>query len=133
MDGLQKKTSPSGRRRLPCLLCPLTLLSRRLLDVHVRSHRASGGFSCVRCGWTVESWEELEPHWRSCCSWKEQKEKKKKKKKKKRRKKEEETTASRNIPRQTHAGCDRRRNSRQSGQNPLGYTTPSGNGSTDNQ
>lgn len=60
-----RHTPPSSRRRLPCLLCPLMLTSRRLLDVHVRSHCASGGFSCVCCSWTADSWEELEPHWRS--------------------------------------------------------------------
>ncbi|KAM4728217.1 LOW QUALITY PROTEIN: uncharacterized protein FYW61_011321 [Anableps anableps] len=58
---------PPGHRRLPCLLCPLTLPSRRLLDVHVRSHRAAGGFGCTRCGWTAASWEALEPHWRNHC------------------------------------------------------------------
>nr|XP_020484454.1 zinc finger protein 574-like [Labrus bergylta] len=52
------------KRRLLCLLCPLTLPSRRLLDVHVRSHCAAGGFSCVSCSWTCDSWEELETHWR---------------------------------------------------------------------
>nr|XP_020465999.1 oocyte zinc finger protein XlCOF6-like [Monopterus albus]XP_020466000.1 oocyte zinc finger protein XlCOF6-like [Monopterus albus] len=61
------KTSPSSRRRLPCLLCPLTLTTRRLLDVHVRSHREAGGFSCICCSWMADSWEELEPHWRSHC------------------------------------------------------------------
>ncbi|XP_060941118.1 oocyte zinc finger protein XlCOF6 [Limanda limanda] len=55
------------RTLLPCLLCPLMLPSQRLLDVHIRSHRASGGFGCVRCSWTADSWEELEPHWRSHC------------------------------------------------------------------
>ncbi|XP_060901519.1 zinc finger protein 672 isoform X3 [Labrus mixtus] len=52
------------KRRLLCLLCPLTLPSRRLLDVHVRSHCAAGGFSCISCSWTCDSWEELETHWR---------------------------------------------------------------------
>ncbi|XP_071346654.1 zinc finger protein 672 isoform X2 [Trachinotus anak] len=66
-DGQQTRTSPSGRPRLPCFLCPVTLPSHRLLDVHVRSHRAAGGFSCVRCSLTADSWEELEPHWRSQC------------------------------------------------------------------
>lgn len=61
-----KQSEPdSSRQRLPCLLCPLTLTSRRLLDVHVRSHCATGGFSCVCCTWTADSWDELEPHWRS--------------------------------------------------------------------
>ncbi|XP_041847486.1 histone-lysine N-methyltransferase PRDM9 [Melanotaenia boesemani] len=59
---LQRNTG----RRLLCLLCPLTLPSRRLLDVHVRSHRA-GGFSCIRCSWTSDTWEELESHWRRHC------------------------------------------------------------------
>ncbi|XP_043990803.1 zinc finger protein 574 isoform X2 [Gambusia affinis] len=53
--------------RLPCPLCPLTLLSERLLDVHVRSHRAGGGFGCSRCGRTADSWEVLEPHCRRRC------------------------------------------------------------------
>ncbi|XP_051809870.1 zinc finger protein Xfin, partial [Acanthochromis polyacanthus] len=52
--------------RLSCLLCPLTLPSRRLLDVHVRSHRPAGGFSCICCRWTADSWEELQPHWNIC-------------------------------------------------------------------
>ncbi|XP_077956241.1 uncharacterized protein LOC120816091 isoform X4 [Gasterosteus aculeatus] len=60
---------PSGtdpqRTKLPCPLCPLILPSRRLLDVHVRSHRAAGDFGCVCCSWTADSWEELERHWRS--------------------------------------------------------------------
>ncbi|XP_070701830.1 zinc finger protein 260 isoform X2 [Pempheris klunzingeri] len=60
----QTRTPPSSGRRLSCLLCPLTLASRQLLDVHVRSHRAGGGFGCVRCRRTADSWEELEPHWR---------------------------------------------------------------------
>lgn len=55
------------RRKLPCSLCPLMLSSRRLLDVHVRSHQAVGGFNCVCCSVTADSWEELEPHWRSHC------------------------------------------------------------------
>ncbi|XP_047445857.1 zinc finger protein Xfin isoform X2 [Mugil cephalus] len=67
--GVLKGGRTGGRRvrtsSLLCLLCPLTLPTRRLLDVHIRSHRASGGFSCICCSWTVESWEELEPHWRS--------------------------------------------------------------------
>ncbi|XP_078143940.1 uncharacterized protein LOC144542147 [Centroberyx gerrardi] len=72
------------RRRLPCLLCPLTFPSRRLLHAHVRSHRAEGGFGCPRCGWRADGWEEMEPHWRSRCRRKrrrkeEQKEEKKKK------------------------------------------------------
>ncbi|XP_030016269.1 zinc finger protein 664-like [Sphaeramia orbicularis] len=53
------------RRSLSCVLCPVMLSSRRMLDVHVRSHRAGGGFSCVCCDWTAASWEELQPHWRS--------------------------------------------------------------------
>ncbi|XP_014879877.1 zinc finger protein Xfin isoform X1 [Poecilia latipinna] len=56
---------PPGR--LPCPLCPLTLPSERLLDVHVRSHRAAGGFGCSRCGRTADSWEVLEPHFRRRC------------------------------------------------------------------
>ncbi|XP_040912083.1 oocyte zinc finger protein XlCOF6 isoform X2 [Toxotes jaculatrix] len=80
--GRQSRTSHSGRRRLPCCLCPATLPSRRLLDVHVRSHQASGGFSCIRCSWTADSWEELEPHWRSHCRRRRRREEEEKKKKK---------------------------------------------------
>lgn len=65
-EGGPTPTPPPGRRRLPCPLCPLTLPSRRLLDVHVRSHRAAGGFSCVCCRRTADSWEELQPHWSVC-------------------------------------------------------------------
>ncbi|KAK2822949.1 hypothetical protein Q5P01_023014 [Channa striata] len=81
---------PSTRRKLPCLLCPLTLTPRRLLNVHIRSHHVAGGFSCVCCSWKADSWEELEPHWRSHCKRRkrrveqkpeEQQQKKKKKKK----------------------------------------------------
>ncbi|KAM9844371.1 uncharacterized protein ACBR49_011220 isoform 1-T2 [Aulostomus maculatus] len=57
----------SGKRRLPCPLCPLVLPSRRLLDVHVRCHQAKDGFMCICCSVTADSWEELEPHWRSHC------------------------------------------------------------------
>ncbi|XP_027876902.1 zinc finger protein Xfin isoform X1 [Xiphophorus couchianus] len=60
-----REAPPSGR--LPCPLCPLTLPSERLLDVHVRSHRVAGGFSCSRCGRTADSWEALEPHCRRRC------------------------------------------------------------------
>lgn len=71
---------------LLCLLCPLTLPSQRLLNVHIRSHRAAGGFGCIRCSLTADSWEELEHHWRNHSSRRrkrrrkqEQQEKKKKK------------------------------------------------------
>lgn len=60
----QSPAPPPGR--LSCLLCPLTLPSRRLLDVHVRSHRPAGGFSCVCCRRKADSWEELRPHWSVC-------------------------------------------------------------------
>ncbi|XP_028986985.1 gastrula zinc finger protein XlCGF57.1 isoform X2 [Betta splendens] len=62
---LKQSRTDSSRRKLSCLLCPLTLTSKRLLDVHIQSHCATGGFSCVCCTWTTNSWEELEPHWRS--------------------------------------------------------------------
>lgn len=81
----QVRTSPCSKRRQPCLLCPLTLPSRRLLDVHVRSHQASGGFSCVCCSWKTDSWEELEPHWRSHCRRQSRTDEPKQKKKKKKR------------------------------------------------
>ncbi|XP_037538414.1 zinc finger protein OZF [Nematolebias whitei] len=63
-DG-QIETPPPNRRQLLCFFCPLTLPSKRLLDVHVRSHQAGGGFICIRCSRTSDSWEELELHWRS--------------------------------------------------------------------
>ncbi|KAM6918499.1 uncharacterized protein FYW49_008122 isoform 2-T2 [Xenentodon cancila] len=81
----QTESLQHGRRRL-CLLCPLTLPSRRLLDIHVRSHRAGGGFSCVRCSWTADSWEELEPHWMG--HWR-------RKSRKKRRKREDDPVCRR--------------------------------------
>nr|XP_043891956.1 zinc finger protein 271 isoform X2 [Solea senegalensis] len=62
-----QRRASSGRRRLPCRLCPATLASRHLLDIHTRSHRATGGFGCICCSWTAHSWAELEPHWRSHC------------------------------------------------------------------
>ncbi|XP_068197763.1 zinc finger protein 672 [Antennarius striatus] len=64
-DGL--KPPGAGRRALRCVLCPLMLPSQRLLEVHVRSHRAGGGFGCVRCSWTADSWEQLQPHWKGHC------------------------------------------------------------------
>lgn len=120
--------TPPCTRRLPCLLCPLTLPSRRLQDVHVRSHQASGGFSCVRCRWKADSWEELEPHWRNHSRRRsgreEQKQEKKKKKKEKRREaaagsgplsgpmclKTLATTPS-NVRQQTLDDCDQRQHS----------------------
>ncbi|XP_012780513.2 uncharacterized protein si:dkey-154p10.3 isoform X4 [Maylandia zebra] len=68
---------------LLCLLCPLKLPSRRLLDIHVRSHRASGGFGCVRCNWMADSWEEVEHHWRSRCSQRRKRRREREEKKKK--------------------------------------------------
>ncbi|XP_034039566.1 zinc finger protein Xfin isoform X2 [Thalassophryne amazonica] len=64
-DSLSGRMMPSRNQRLPCVLCPLTLPSRRLLDVHVRSHQTEGGFCCPSCSWSAISWEELEHHWRS--------------------------------------------------------------------
>uniref|UniRef100_A0A1A7YGM7 Si:dkey-154p10.3 n=1 Tax=Iconisemion striatum TaxID=60296 RepID=A0A1A7YGM7_9TELE len=61
----QTEAPPPDRQRLLCLLCPLILPSKRLLDVHVQSHQPAGGFGCPRCRWTADSWEELEHHWRS--------------------------------------------------------------------
>ncbi|XP_029381253.1 ras-responsive element-binding protein 1 isoform X2 [Echeneis naucrates] len=84
----QINVSPS-RRRLLCFLCPVTLSSRRLLDIHIRSHRAAGGFSCVRCSWTVDSWDELELHWRGHC-----------RRRKKRRKRQEEKEKKKNAAQQ---------------------------------
>lgn len=120
-DGQQTRTSPCGKRRLPCLLCPLTLPSRRLLDVHVRSHQASGGFSCVCCSWTAESWEELEPHWKSHCRKRRREEQKQEKKKAAASRRFSclvclrafKSAASRNAHQQTHDGCDHRRHSGQ--------------------
>ncbi|XP_040001950.1 zinc finger protein 605 [Xiphias gladius] len=114
-DGRQTRTSPSGRRRLPCFLCPVMMPSRRLLDVHVRSHRAAGGFGCVRCSWTANSWEELEPHWRSHCRRRRRRRREEKKEKEKKKKKKVAAVlsfpismktfvnvASRNAHQQTH-------------------------------
>lgn len=88
-----RKQSETDRRtarcQLSCLLCPVTLASRRLLDIHVRSHQPSGGFSCIRCRWKVDSWEELEPHWRNHCRRRSRREEQKQEKKKKKRKKKE--------------------------------------------
>ncbi|XP_076600565.1 uncharacterized protein LOC143328933 [Chaetodon auriga] len=127
--GRQTKTSPSVRRRLPCLLCPLTLTSRRLLDVHVRSHRVTGGFSCICCSWTADSWEELEPHWRSHCRRRRRGRRKEQKQEKKKKKKKAATSrpfscpvclrtfrsaASQNTHQQTRDGCDQCHHSDQS-------------------
>lgn len=78
-----------GRSQLSCLLCTAKLGSQRLLDIHVRSHQPSGGFSCIRCSWQVDSWEELEPHWRNHCKRKGRTEEQKQDKKKKKKKKEQ--------------------------------------------
>ncbi|KAM8851356.1 uncharacterized protein AB9W97_022087 isoform 2-T3 [Spinachia spinachia] len=64
-SSLKQSNADPQRTTLPCPLCPVILPSRRLLDVHVRSHRAAGDFGCVCCSRTSDSWEELEPHWRS--------------------------------------------------------------------
>ncbi|XP_028284266.1 zinc finger protein 850 isoform X2 [Parambassis ranga] len=66
-DGQQARSPSSRRQRLPCLLCPLMLPTRHLLDIHISSHQAPSGFRCVCCSWMSESWEELELHWRSHC------------------------------------------------------------------
>ena len=119
----QLMTSPS---RLLCLLCPLTLPTRRLLDVHVRSHRGSGGFSCVCCSWTADSWEELEPHWRSHSrkrrrrsrreEQEQEEEEEKKKKKKKKKKAASRLFGCRSVQQQTHSACDQRCHGTLSGQ-----------------
>ncbi|CAJ1073208.1 histone-lysine N-methyltransferase PRDM9 [Xyrichtys novacula] len=129
----RSSASPQTRRRsLLCFLCPLKLPSRRLLDVHVRSHCAAGGFSCVSCGVTADSWEELEPHWRSCRgssgggrrkAGQDQEGRRKKRKKKKKIScptclKTFRSSASRNAHQQTHNGCSRRhRDNSSDGQN----------------
>lgn len=84
----REKDGQAARCQLSCLLCPVTLASQRLLDIHVRSHQPSGGFSCIRCCWKVGSWEELEPHWRNHCKRKSRREEQKQDKKKKKKKKE---------------------------------------------
>ncbi|XP_056266630.1 zinc finger protein 668 isoform X2 [Pseudoliparis swirei] len=84
--GTRTGTPPCSGRRLPCPLCPAVLPSRRLLDVHLRSHRTAGGFSCVRCSWTADSWEELEPHWRRHCRRRRRREEQEQEKKKKKKK-----------------------------------------------
>lgn len=90
-DSSKKQSEMDGqvaRCQLSCLLCPVTLASQQLLDIHIRSHQSSGGFSCIRCHWKVDSWEELEPHWRNHCKRKSRREEQKQDKKKKRKKKE---------------------------------------------
>lgn len=79
-DGGTGDSQTSRRRQLPCPLCPLMLPSRRLLDVHVRSHQEEGGFIC--CGVSADSWGELEPHWRNHCRRSRTKDVREKKKKK---------------------------------------------------
>ncbi|XP_068604828.1 zinc finger protein 84 [Brachionichthys hirsutus] len=93
-DGDRPGTAP-GERGLPCLLCPLTLPSQRLLSVHVRSHRAAGGFSCVCCSWTADSWEQLQPHWRSHC---------RRRRRRRRRKREDQIQEKRTTLKQSHRG-----------------------------
>lgn len=85
-DGSVKRSgrTPARKPRLLCFLCPLELPSRRLLDVHVRSHQAAGGFSCQCCSWRADSWEEMQPHWRSHWRRKEHKDEEKKRKRKRR-------------------------------------------------
>ncbi|XP_044223289.1 zinc finger protein Xfin isoform X1 [Thunnus albacares] len=110
-DGVQTPKT----RHLPCVLCPLTLPSRRLLDVHVRSHRAAGGFSCVCCSLTADSWEQLEPHWRTHCRRRRRREQQKKKREASRPfscplcLKTFRNAASRNAHQQTHADRSERR------------------------
>ncbi|XP_029970507.1 zinc finger protein 354B [Salarias fasciatus] len=114
-DGSRAGSPPSGRRRLPCLLCPLTLSSQRLLDVHVRSHRSAGGFGCVRCGWTADSWEELEPHWRSHC--------RRRGKKKKRRKRQGQEQQQQQQQQQEEKKKKRRRKTAPASRSTLGNVT----------
>ncbi|XP_041658981.1 zinc finger protein 629 isoform X2 [Cheilinus undulatus] len=109
------------KRRLLCLLCPLKLPSRRLLDVHVRSHCAAGGFSCVSCSWRCERWAELEAHWRRHRRkrrGRDQRQEVEKKKKKRKTKSQMfgcpvcmrmfRSSASRDTHRNTHDGCEQR-------------------------
>lgn len=86
--------TPSRKPSLLCFLCPLELPSRRLLDVHVRSHQAAGGFGCVRCSWKADSWEEMEPHWRSHCRRKEHREEKKRRRSSSRKQQERKAAES---------------------------------------
>ncbi|KAL6103659.1 uncharacterized protein ACO6RY_13563 [Pungitius sinensis] len=111
-SSLKRSAAAPRRTRLPCPVCPVALASRRLLDVHVRSHRAAGRFGCVCCSRTADSWEELELHWRSH--------------RRRRRDGKEKVAASRRFVcpacqrtfssaalrkahQQTHSGCSRRR------------------------
>lgn len=87
------RSTASRKQRLLCFLCPLVLPSRRLLDIHVRSHQAAGGFGCVRCSWKADTWEEMEPHWRSHCRRKGHTEEKKKKRRRIGRKQQERKAA----------------------------------------
>lgn len=118
-DGSPKRSrrTASGRPRLLCFLCPLELPSRRLLDVHVRSHQAAGGFSCLSCSWGADSWEEMEPHWRSHWRRKEHKDEKKKKKRSSSRKQLERKTESKALQmQQTPETCPQEPRSRLIGQ-----------------
>uniref|UniRef100_UPI0037E9251F gastrula zinc finger protein XlCGF57.1 isoform X2 n=1 Tax=Semicossyphus pulcher TaxID=241346 RepID=UPI0037E9251F len=119
------RPSQPRRRRLPCLLCPLKLPSRRRLDVHVRSHRAAGGFSCISCSWMSDSWEELESHLRShrMMRWRRGRGRRRgkgqeqdEKKKKAAASRSIRSSASRNAHQQTHSSCKQRRNDDHSGQ-----------------
>ncbi|XP_074505884.1 uncharacterized protein LOC141776321 [Sebastes fasciatus] len=143
-DDSPPRSQPSGvkqsetdgrqtRRRLACLQCAEMLPSRRLLDVHIRSHRAAGGFSCTCCSWTAASWEELEPHWRSHDRRRRRRRRRRREEEQKQEKKKKKkvaasrpfscpvclgtfrSAASRNAHRQTHDGCDQRRHADHSG------------------
>ncbi|XP_028327814.1 zinc finger protein 391 [Gouania willdenowi] len=96
-DTRPMRTSNIRHQRPACLLCSLTLPSRRLLDVHIKSHRANGGFGCICCRWTAESWEELEPHWRSHCKKKKRRSLKKVKQVKTEKKKDVEEACQRTM------------------------------------
>nr|XP_046264985.1 zinc finger protein 567 isoform X2 [Scatophagus argus] len=123
-DSRQMRPSTSSKWKVPCLLCSLTLPSRRLLDVHVRSHRAAGGFSCICCSFTADSWEQLEPHWRSHCRRRRRRrrrgEEHKQEKEKEKKKKEKafqclaSSSASRILHQQIHDSCDQRHHSNHS-------------------
>ncbi|KAM4605634.1 uncharacterized protein ACJ7VT_017835 isoform 2-T2 [Polymixia lowei] len=60
----QQRAAPR-KQTLLCLMCPTSLPSKQLLEVHVRSHQGEDGFCCPRCRWRAESWQEMELHWKT--------------------------------------------------------------------
>ncbi|XP_076023841.1 uncharacterized protein LOC143013974 [Genypterus blacodes] len=98
-QGPRARAEPLHRQSLQCLLCPLTLSSKCLLDIHERSHQANpntGGFSCPCCRQEENSWEGLELHWTNHY-----------RKKKRRRRGEETRKKEENNKKQKRTVCQR--------------------------